>query len=104
MTQGMYSGNKHQCILFSFFIFHIVVSVYHRNDLNSFLLIANTCHATSHRLVLMSATIDSTQYVEYFKDIGKVELITIPSSSCSNFQRKVQYLEQVCIDSCSKLK
>ncbi|VAH02116.1 unnamed protein product [Triticum turgidum subsp. durum] len=47
------------------------------------------------RLVLMSATIDSTQYVEYFKDIGKVELITIPSSSCSNFQRKVQYLEQI---------
>ncbi|KAI5022313.1 hypothetical protein ZWY2020_059043 [Hordeum vulgare] len=47
------------------------------------------------RLVLMSATIKSTQYVEYFKDIGKVELITIPSSSCSNFQRKVQYLEQI---------
>ncbi|KAM3407111.1 hypothetical protein ACQJBY_000896 [Aegilops geniculata] len=47
------------------------------------------------RLVLTSATIDSTQYVEYFKDIGKVELITIPSSSCSNFQRKVQYLEQI---------
>ncbi|VAH14212.1 unnamed protein product [Triticum turgidum subsp. durum] len=49
------------------------------------------------RLVLMSATIDSTQYVEYFKDIGKVELITIPSSSCSNFQRKVQYLEQIIV-------
>ncbi|XP_037404418.1 zinc finger CCCH domain-containing protein 4-like isoform X2 [Triticum dicoccoides] len=48
------------------------------------------------KLVLMSATVDSTRYVEYFKDIGKVELITIPSIPCTNmFQRKVHYLDQI---------
>ncbi|XP_044355899.1 zinc finger CCCH domain-containing protein 4 [Triticum aestivum] len=45
------------------------------------------------KLVLMSATVDSTRYVDYFKDIGKVELITIPSIPCTNtFQREVHYL------------
>ncbi|XBJ15290.1 hypothetical protein VPH35_007211 [Triticum aestivum] len=48
------------------------------------------------KLVLMSATVDSTRYVDYFKDIGKVELITIPSIPCTNtFQREVHYLEQI---------
>lgn len=49
----------------------------------------------------MSATADIARYREYFKDLGRderVEVLAIPSSDQHTiYQRRVLYLDQVCI-------
>lgn len=51
------------------------------------------------RLVLMSATADTTRYKNYFKDLGRgerVEVLAVPNSDQHTaYQQKVSYLEQI---------